>query len=133
MSGVFLDTVGLIAVWDRHDQWHAAAVEAWSRIIAEGTPLFATSYIIAECANAASRRPYRSTVERPRATLAADARLVFPNSGVWDTACAAYAIGQPGAPGLVDELSFVTMRRLGLNRAFTNDAHFRTAGFETLF
>jgi len=25
------------------------------------------------------------------------------------------------------------MRRLGLTQAFTNDAHFKAAGFETLF
>jgi len=33
----------------------------------------------------------------------------------------------------VDHVSFVVMRRLGVGRAFTNDRHFRAAGFETLF
>ena len=35
--------------------------------------------------------------------------------------------------GIVDHVSFVVMRRLGLTQAFTNDAHFRAAGFEVLF
>jgi predicted nucleic acid-binding protein len=39
----------------------------------------------------------------------------------------------PGGPGLVDELSFAVMRRLGLRRAFTNDQHFAAAGFDPLF
>jgi predicted nucleic acid-binding protein len=30
-------------------------------------------------------------------------------------------------------VSFAVMRRLGIQRAFTNDRHFREAGFETLF
>jgi hypothetical protein len=29
-GGVFLDTVGLLAVWDVHDQWHDAAFVAFA-------------------------------------------------------------------------------------------------------
>jgi predicted nucleic acid-binding protein len=29
MSQVFLDTVGLLAVWDRRDQWHDVAKPVW--------------------------------------------------------------------------------------------------------
>jgi uncharacterized protein len=35
--------------------------------------------------------------------------------------------------GIVDHVSFTIMRRLGISKAFTNDGHFRAAGFETLF
>ena len=35
MTGVFLDTVGLLALWDMADQWHAAAEEALSRVLAQ--------------------------------------------------------------------------------------------------
>src|SRR5260370_1456366 len=38
-----------------------------------------------------------------------------------------------GGAGIVDQISFVVMRRLSIARAFTNDEHFRAAGFETLF
>ena len=44
-----------------------------------------------------------------------------------------YAADRPGGPGVVDQLSFLVMRRYGLTQAFTNDQHFRTAGFEPLF
>lgn len=33
----------------------------------------------------------------------------------------------------VDNVSFVVMRRLGITDAFTNDRHFKAAGFNTLF
>jgi predicted nucleic acid-binding protein len=33
----------------------------------------------------------------------------------------------------VDHVSFAIMRRMGIPKAFTNDGHFRAAGFETLF
>jgi len=35
--------------------------------------------------------------------------------------------------GVVDHVTFLIMRRLGLTEAFTNDRHFETAGFILLF
>lgn len=32
MTPVFLDTVGLIALWDKDDQWHDAAEKAYKSI-----------------------------------------------------------------------------------------------------
>ena len=32
MRTVFLDTVGLIALWNLSDQWHAAAAGAYQRL-----------------------------------------------------------------------------------------------------
>ena len=35
--------------------------------------------------------------------------------------------------GIVDQVSFIVMRRLGIIEAFTNDKHFEAAGFRVLF
>ncbi len=35
MSVVFLDTVGLLAQWDRIDPWHAAARRAYRGLVAQ--------------------------------------------------------------------------------------------------
>ena len=35
--------------------------------------------------------------------------------------------------GIVDQVSFAVMRRLGITDAFTNDRHFKAAGFRALF
>jgi predicted nucleic acid-binding protein len=59
---VFLDTVGLIALWDVADQWHAAADLAFQKILATNTPYVTTPYILAECGNAAARKPFRQKV-----------------------------------------------------------------------
>ena len=45
----------------------------------------------------------------------------------------AYDRGEANAAGIVDHISFVIMRRLGITDAFTNDRHFRAAGFVPLF
>ena len=32
MNAAFLDTVGLLALWDTSDQWHQAAEQAFSKL-----------------------------------------------------------------------------------------------------
>jgi len=57
---VFLDTVGLLAVWDESDQWHRAAQACFSELLACRADLVTSSFILLECGNAAARRPYRA-------------------------------------------------------------------------
>jgi predicted nucleic acid-binding protein len=59
--------------------------------------------------------------------------LVEPAASDLEVAWTAYARGEAGSAGIVDHVSFVVMRRLGIIDAFTNDRHFRAAGFDTLF
>ncbi|RIK84064.1 MAG: hypothetical protein DCC67_05295 [Planctomycetota bacterium] len=59
--------------------------------------------------------------------------MISPTDGDWNAAWLAYERGDAGAPGIVDQVSFVVMRRFGITRAFSNDWHFAAAGFETLF
>jgi predicted nucleic acid-binding protein len=35
MNTVFLDTVGLVALWDEADQWHAAAEQSFGEIMSK--------------------------------------------------------------------------------------------------
>jgi predicted nucleic acid-binding protein len=60
MRAVFLDTVGLIALWNRSDQWHDAATAAFASLDPRLTHLVTTAYILLECGNEAARRPYRN-------------------------------------------------------------------------
>jgi predicted nucleic acid-binding protein len=133
MSLVFLDTVGLLALWDAGDQWHSAAEEALADLGRTKASLTTTSFVLLECANAAARRPYRQAVERLRLRMESCGVLVFPTSEDWRQAWTAYRQGDRGQPGVVDYISFAVMRRLDIRQAFTNDRHFQEAGFETLF
>ena len=133
MNAVFLDTVGMIAVWDDADQWHAAAEAAYRALLGQGRRLVTTSLVLYECANAAARRPYRTDVNELRKFLIQEQLLVEPTPEDVEEAWAAYDRGDAGKAGIVDLLSFRVMRRLGLTEAFTNDRHFRAAGFTTLF
>jgi predicted nucleic acid-binding protein len=130
---VFLDTVGLIAVWDASDQWHQDASPVFMQIVRAGPVIVTTQAVLLECGNAAARRPYRADVDAMLRLLMADAGLLEPDPQELDDAWAAYLRGEAGDAGIVDHISFAVMRRLGLTEAFTNDRHFQAAGFTTLF
>lgn len=131
MTGVFLDSVGLIALWNQRDQWHAAATHEFAALSAT-TEFFSTSYVVAECGNAFARSEVRGAVVRLGDRLDASRGLIYPSDADWHEAWVRFSASHPRGPGLVDEISFAMMRRLGLRRAFTNDRHFADAGFEPL-
>jgi predicted nucleic acid-binding protein len=133
MNTVFLDTVGLIAVWDEADQWHAAAEAAFGQIMSERRPFVTTTFILLECGNYAARRPYRQEVSVLRQKLEVRNELVVPTEQDWQVAWQAYERGDAAQAGIVDHVSFQVMRRLGITEAFTNDKHFQAAGFTVLF
>ncbi len=133
MTAVFLDTVGLLAVWDVSDQWHAAADAAYQKLLQQARPLVTTPFVLLECGNAAARRPYRLRVNVLRQYLIQEGLLVEPTLREIEEAWAAYDRRDAAEAGIVDQVSFVVMRRLGATEAFTNDQHFRAAGFAVLF
>ena len=129
----FLDTVGLLALWDEDDQWHDAAESAYTELRRGRVRGVTTGYVLIECANAAARRPYRDEVARLREWLEGHGLVLWPADEEWAGAWRDYSRRGPGGPGVVDLISFSIMRRLKLTRAFTNDKHFRAEGFLTLF
>lgn len=133
MRRVFLDTVGLLALWNRNDQWHDPAVEAMRAISAENADGFASEVVLLECGNAAARTGFRDEVISFRKDATAAGLVVIPTEAELEKAWTAYKRRAGGGAGIVDQISFVLMRRLGISEAFTNDEHFRAAGFVTLF
>jgi predicted nucleic acid-binding protein len=133
MNVVFLDTAGLVALWDVADQWHAAAEKAYAHVVSHRRRFVTTTFVLVECGNTAARRPYRSRVSNLRDKLERRNELIAPTEGDWNAAWEAYERDEAGQAGIVDHVSFAVMRGLGITQAFTNDSHFQAAGFETLF
>ena len=69
MRMVFLDTVGIIALWDQRDQWHQPAKLAWAMLDPDTTCCITTTFVLLECANHAVRKPYRMELIRLRDNL----------------------------------------------------------------
>ena len=66
MNRVFMDTVGLLALWNTDDQWHTAAEKAFAKVDQAHTTLVTTAYVLLECGNAAARTGMRPKVDRLR-------------------------------------------------------------------
>jgi len=133
MTSVFLDTVGLIAIWDSSDQWHIPAKLAYSKLLNAGRRIVTTPYVLLECGNASARRIYKTDVYELRAALVSEGLVVEPTLQEIESAWDAYKLGKLGFAGIVDHTSFEVMRRLGIREVFMNDKHFEAAGFICLF
>jgi predicted nucleic acid-binding protein len=133
MIDVFLDSVGLIAVLDLSDQWHAPAEASYRALVAQRRRLVTTNFVLLECGNAAARRPYRPRIDALRRAFRDEGLLFDPSVEEFEEAWVAYNRGEAGQASIVDHVSFLVMRRLGLTEALTNDRHFSAAGFQTLF
>lgn len=133
MNAVFLDTVGLLALWNRSDQWHESAEAAFQSLLARRSPLVTTSLVLLECGNAAARHPFRQQVCDLRAVLRSRGELIEPTDAEVNDAWVAFQRGDAGQAGIVDHISFAVMRRLGISDAFTNDRHYLAAGLNPLF
>ncbi len=133
MNDVFLDTVGMIVVWNKAYQWHTEAEAAYQDLHQNARRLLTTPLVLWECGNAAARRPFRSQVNRLRQFLIQEGLLIEPTPQEIDAAWAAYDRGEVAQAGIVDHVSFVVMRGLGITEGFTNDWHFQAAGFVVLF
>lgn len=102
--------------------------------LTQAEPAFGdTPLVLWESGNAATRCPYRQRVNVLHQFLIQDGALIEPTSQEIEDAWAAYDRGEAAQAGIVDHVSFVVMERLGISEAFTNDRHFQTAGFVTLF
>jgi predicted nucleic acid-binding protein len=133
MSDIFLDTVGLLALLDEADQWHAGAQSAYERIKSEGRDFVTTPFVLLESGNSAARTRYRRAINEVRIDLEARQRIFVPTETEWEGAWRRYERHEIDRAGVVDHTSFQVMWRLGLRDAFTCDQHFRAAGFSVLF
>jgi uncharacterized protein len=133
MSAAFLDTVGVLALPEPSDQWHEAATRALGMPGLASRPFVTTTLVLLECGNAVARKPYRGRIAEMRREFRDDGSLIVPTDADLESAWDAHERGEAGQAGIVDHVSFVVLRRLGLIQAFTSDTHFRAAGFETLF
>lgn len=132
MNRIFMDTVGLLALWNESDQWHSDATRSFN-LLKDTEEIWTINYVFLECGNAAARTSFRNEVDELRIQMESAQLLIRPTEDDWQSAWNAYRRGESAQAGIVDHISFVVMRRLGINRAFTNDQHFRAAGFEVLF
>jgi predicted nucleic acid-binding protein len=134
MSLTFVDTVGWIALLNRSDSLHAAAVRCFQSLATSNTPLLTTSLVLAEVGNGLSRLPLRHLMSGLRQRLQQSKRieLALVDAQLFERGWLLYEQHADKEWGLVDCVSFTLMRERGVTQAVTNDHHFQQAGFMIL-
>ncbi len=134
MKPVFLDASGLIAVANTDDQWHFQAEAAWSDLIVSNPPLVTTSLVLLELGDGLSRINQRSlaVVLYDRLRMSPRVRIMPASLELEAAAWELFRQRPDKTWGVTDCASFIVMKQLGIEAAFTVDRHFEQAGFQRL-
>lgn len=131
MNTYFLDTAYLLALELKSDQNHEAATEHWQRVKLSLPSFVTTSYVFDEVVTYFnSRRLHAKAVQvGGNLLLSPSVRFVHVDEPLFEEGWAYFQRHQDKEYSLTDCISFVVMRKFGIQTAFTFDRHFVQAGF----
>jgi uncharacterized protein len=128
---IFVDTLFVVALVNRRDQYHAQASALAEKF--DGYSLLITHAVLLEIGNALARGFKREAAEIIEHFLTSDEVEVVPiTPELFEEAFTLYRSYSDKEWGMVDCISFVVMRRAGITQALTFDRHFAQAGFQGL-
>jgi predicted nucleic acid-binding protein len=131
---LFVDAGAWIALANRKDDHHAAAVEAYPRLLKSYRHLVTTNLVIAEtCVNIRKYMGHAAAMTFLE-NLAQSPRILRIYSDVALEVEAQRILCQYADQDFsyTDAVSFTLMRQRSINEAFTFDKHFATVGFTML-
>jgi len=133
-KAVFLDTSAWLALTNKSDTFHAKAKKARSKLLKAKSKCYVTDYVIVEVANSLSRSPWRSAAIQLITSIHSSEtiEIIRIDQDMYDEAWNLYTSRKDKEWGLTDCTSFVVMNRYAIRDAFTNDHHFKQAGFNLL-
>ena len=128
---IFIDTLFVVALVNRRDQYHEQATKLAERL--DGHPLLVTDAVLLEIGNALSRNYKEEAVRIMDDFLASDeVEIVRLTPELFDKAYSMYRTYLDKEWSLVDCISFVVMRQAAVKQVLTFDRHFAQAGFQAL-
>jgi predicted nucleic acid-binding protein len=125
----FVDTSALLAMLDADDAQHARASRVWSELVSGEEDLLTTSYVLVETFALVQARLGLAATRLLNDDVVAILRVMWVDEGLHRAAMTALLTAQRRNLSLVDCVSFAAMRRVGAERAFAFDRHFRQQGF----
>ncbi len=130
-SPVFVDSVALIALANRSDQYHALAKLILAELGLAHAPLLTSDWVLAEtlasCATLRLRRSGVSIVES--FTRSPNGTVIPATRRGWTEAFQLYKKRPDKEWSLIDCTSILACRKHKLRRVLTGDSHFTQAGF----
>jgi uncharacterized protein len=128
---VFVDTSGLYAVFDRDDENHSRAKQAWAEWLREGAVLLTNNYVLLETSALLQHRIGVAALRALHEEVTPLLQMDFVSEEQHRAAVEAVLAAGRKKLSVVDCVSFQTMRSRGVRTAFCFHAHFREQGFVT--
>jgi uncharacterized protein len=128
----FVDTSGFYALLDRDDRNHQRAKKKWIEIIDLSSVLVTSNYILVETFALLQSRLGLEAIRGFQESVLPIVKVEFVIPEIHRAATAALLSAGIRKLSLVDCISFEVMRDLGIQTAFTFDAHFKEQGFEVI-
>ena len=123
MAEAFIDTSFVVALINQRDQYHVQAVELASQF--DKKSLVTTDAVLLEIGNALARNFKEASIHLIEYFLTSDEVEIIPlNTQLFAQAFELYRSRLDKSWGLIDCVSFVVMRDLGLTESLTADNHF---------
>jgi uncharacterized protein len=132
VSGCFVDTSAAYAALDASDEFHTTAVAIWERLLEDESEMVTSNYVIVETTALLQARLGADAARGFLESIVPLMRVEWVDEGLHNEAARAYSLAMRKRLSLVDCVSFLMMRTMGLRVAFAFDRHFRDQGFETL-
>jgi predicted nucleic acid-binding protein len=131
LNSLFMDTGFIIALVNDNDQYHQKALILADKF--EGFPTVITDAVLLEIGNALSKNFKIQATEIINYFYSSpEVTIINLNPILFKKGLELYQSYQDKTWGLVDCISFVVMREMGISDVLTFDKHFAQAGFNIL-
>ena len=128
---VFADTSGFLALMDKDDAHHSAAMSEWKSFAESVITLWTSDYVRLESCSLIQRRLGAAALVDFHDGVLPVASIEIVGEDGFERAFAQWRIAQLRHLSIVDLTSFDCMHRKGIGRAFSFDQHFSDQGFAT--
>ena len=125
----FVDTSAFYAVLDADDRNHPKAKATWEALLRSDERLVTTNYVLVETVALLQNRIGLEAVRLFQEDIFPLLHVEWTDEPAHLGGITGVLAGQRRGVSLVDNVSFITMRRLGIREVFAFDPHFRDQGF----
>lgn len=129
---IFVDTSALYALISTEDQNISLAVATWKDMLQRGEFLFTNNYVLVECFALLQGRLGIEFARALQSNIVPFLQVDWISEQQHTSIVNDVLTANRRQLSLVDCSSFETMRRLGIEKVFTFDEHFREQGFEVI-
>lgn len=128
----YIDTSALLAILDADDKNHVKAKQQWMDLVIAEATLVCSDYVLVESLALIQHRIGLMAVKVFHEDIFPILTVEWVDESIYQAGIASVIISARRDLSLVDCISFETMRRLGIQSAFSFDKHFKEQGFSCL-